>query len=261
MVRFAVAVALVSMMACPTMAMARRPSPVEVQLLQGRAPDRLAAAKKLALEKDPATAETLTKALKDDEPLVKRFASYGLQRIGNPAAAPAIEPLLKDKDEWVRRTAATALGKLGAKSSVPALLAALKDESLLVRLDAFAALSAIGNPGSQQTLVAVASDPRIWSELAVGDQRRVLQMFDRPFLTAPSVKELLVKLLDYGKMSHPELDKLDAQYRQGVTQQIANAAACILATKFHDASGVPWLVEGVGNLHGDFMVHCGPWGR
>ena len=232
----------------------REPSPAEVQLLQGDVNARIAAAKKLAIEKDPATAETLTAALKDNEPLVKRFAIYGLQRIGDPAAATAIAPLMKDKDAWVRRTAAKALGNLASKPSVPVLVEALKDEDLLVRVSAFVALGLIGDPGSQKAIIEAARDPRLWSELRVGDQALVLEALGQPLFTDPSVKELLVKLLDYGQMPHPEFEKLTDEQRQDAILQISNQAACLLAEKFHDASGEPWLVKGVENIDDDAMM-------
>ena len=250
--RFAVAVVLAGLMAYP--AMAREPSAAEVQLLKGDVNARIAAAKKLAIEKDPATAETLTAALKDDEPLVKRFAIYGLQRIGDPAAATAIEPLTKDKDSWVRRTAIKALGRLYSKPSVPALLEALKDEDPLVRVSAFVALSLIGDPGSQKAVVEAAGDPRLWAELRVGDQALVLEAFGQPRFTDPAIQALLVKLLDYERMPHPEFEKLTDQQRQGALLQIPNEAACLLAMKFHDASGEPWLVKGVENINDDGMM-------
>jgi HEAT repeat protein/peptidoglycan/xylan/chitin deacetylase (PgdA/CDA1 family) len=251
-VRIAVAVALISFAACP--AMAREPSPAEVQLRQSDVNARIEAAKKLAIEKDPATAETLTAALKDNEPLVKRFAIYGLQRIGNPAAATAIAPLVKDKDAWVRRTAAKALGGLASKPSVPVLVEALKDKDLLVRVDAFVALGAIGDPGSQKAIVAAAGDPRLWSEMRIGDQVLVLQALEQPRFTDPSVKELLLKLLDYGQRPHPEFEKLTEAQRQDSILQIVNQAAFLLAEKFHDASGEAWLVKGVENINDDGMM-------
>jgi HEAT repeat protein len=255
LVRFAVAIVLVGFAACPAMAMARKPSPAEVQLLQGDAPARIAAAKKLAIDKDPATAETLTAALKDQEPLVKRFAIYGLQRIGNPAAAPAIVPLLKDQDAWVRRTAATALGKLGSKASAPALAALLKDENLLVRGDALTALGAIGDPGTQQAILEAARDQRLWSEAGNLERENILGVLGRPFVTDPAVKTLLVKLLaDYDRMPHPEFDALTDLQRQSAILGIPNQMACLLAIKFHDASGLPMLIKGVENIDNDHMM-------
>jgi len=252
LMRFAVAVVLAGLTAYP--AMAREPSAAEVQLLKGDASARIAAAKKLAIEKDPATAEALTAALKDDEPLVKRFAVYGLQRIGDPAAATAIEPLLKDKDSWVRRTAAKALGRLYSKPSVPALLEALKDEDPLVRVSAIVALGLIGDPGSQKAIVAAAGDPRLWGEMRPGDQALVLEALGQPRFTDPAIQALLAKLLDYDRMPHPEFDKLTDQQRQDALLQIPNEAACLLAVKFHDASGEPWLVKGVENINDDGMM-------
>ncbi len=252
LMRFAAAVVLAGFVACPVMA--RDPSPSEVQLLQGDANARIAAAKKLAMEKDPATAGTLTAALKDNEPLVKRFAIYGLQRIGDPAAATAIEPLVKDPDSWVRRTAIKALGRLASKSSAPVLAEALKDDDLLVRVSAFVALGLIGDPGAEKALIEAAQEPRLWSELRVGDQALILEAFGSPLFTDPSLKALLVKLLDYGQMPHPEFEKLTNEQRQDSILQIANQAAGMLAEKFHDAAGEPWLIKGAENIDNDFMM-------
>ena len=256
LMRFAVAVVLAGFTACPAMAMDRKPLPMEVQLLRGDADARLAAAKKLAMEKDPATAESLTAALKDNEPLVKRFAIYGLQRIGNPAAASAIEPLVKDPDSWVRRTAIKALGNLRSKPSAPVLVEALKDEDLLVRVAAFVALGLIGDPGSQKALVEAAREPCLWTELRVGDQQLILEALSPPAFTDPALKELLVKLLDYGRMPHPEFEGMSDDEADDAVLQISNQAALMLAKKFHDASGEAWLIKGVENINNDFMMQA-----
>jgi HEAT repeat protein len=227
----------------PAGALAAEPSALETQLLKGDAPARIAAAKKLALSKDPATAASLAAALKDAEPLVKRFAIYALERIGDASAVAKIAPLTADGDVWVRRAAVVALGKLGAKDCVPELLKALSDANMHVRCDAFNALGRIGDPATQKPLLEAMKEPRLWHDLDVWEQTEVFGVTGLPFWTDTDAVPLLKQMLDYDKQPHPELDKLDQISRDGTTLIIANSAAQVLARKFKDSSGEDWLIK------------------
>lgn len=238
--------------AAPGRALAAGPSAVESQLLKGEAPARIEAAKKLAVDKDPATAGSLLAALKDSEPLVKRFAIYGLQRIGDRSAAAKIAPLVTDKDAWVRRTAITALGRLGAKDCIPDLLKALKDEDVHVRCDAFVSLGRLGDPATQKPLLEAMRDKRLWSELDVWDQTSILHVIDRAFWTDRDAVAFLKTMVDFAKWPHPELEKFDQISRDSRCLIISNNVAEILATKFLDATGEDWLIKGL-STEDDFM--------
>jgi HEAT repeat protein len=98
----------------------------------------------LAGAADPNLLPALIKALKDDEPLVRRSAAYALGNLGRDAepARDALEAALADAKAEVRQNVAWALGKLGA-SGVPALRKALGDGDPLVKRDAANSLAGI----------------------------------------------------------------------------------------------------------------------
>jgi hypothetical protein len=214
----------------PSRSLGAEPAALESQLLKGEPPARIEAAKKLAVDKDPATADSLLAALKDAEPLVKRFAIYGLQRIGDRSAAGKIAALVTDKDPWVRRTAITALGRLGAKDCISDLLKALKDEDVHVRCDAFVALGRLGDPATQKPLLEAMQDKRLWSGLDVWDQMAILHVIERPFWTDRDAVPFLQKMVDYAKWPHPELEKFDQISRDARCLIISNGVAEVLAT-------------------------------
>ncbi|HOI54736.1 MAG TPA: HEAT repeat domain-containing protein [Phycisphaerae bacterium] len=213
--------------------------------LQGDAAARQAAATQMVLAKDPASAGSLRAALADEDPIVRRLAVYGLERIGQKKHAPAIVPLLGDQDPWVRRTAATALGKLRSRRSVPALIQALGHDDVHLRYEAFVALGRIGDPASQKGILAAMRDRRLYNELEVWDQVSIVGVLDRLFMTDPEAVDVLKWLLTYGTWDHPQWADA-AQFRKDIYNLlIANRAAEILAMKYQDASGEPFLLQGL----------------
>ena len=218
---------------------------VESATLPGDAAARIKAAKELALAKDPASAGTLVACLTDPEPIVRRMAIYGLQRIGDASSAAAILPLVDDKDVWVRRTAVTALGKLRRRVAVPALVRLLGDDNVHVRLEAFLALGRIGDASTQKAIMAAMRDKRLWTELGIWDQMSILAVVDRTWFTDRAVVPVLKWLLTYGTWDHPELADLEASRRDRFAMMIGNRAGEILAVKFGDASGESFIVQGL----------------
>ena len=205
----------------------------------------VATVKKMTLAKDPADAPALRAALGARDPIARRLAIYGLERIGDPANASAIWPLLNDRDEWVRRNAATALGKLRNRAATPYLVNALDHPDVHLRYEAFIALARIGDPAAQKPIIRAMQDKRLWRELGAWDEVAVLHVIDRDWWTDRDVIPFLKGLLDYDKWDHPEFAELDDIRRTTNTRLVANKAAEVLATKFGDASGEDWLIKGL----------------
>jgi peptidoglycan/xylan/chitin deacetylase (PgdA/CDA1 family) len=222
--------------------------------LTGDVKTRLAAVKKLTMEKDPATAGTLVTSLKDEEPLVRRFAIYGLERIGNPVAAGNIMPLVQDQDEWVRRTAVIALGKLKSKEAVPVLLAAIKNPKLGVRTEAFAALGRIGDPASQRAILATVKELDLWHNTECGYLPNILHVFEEPFFTDPAAQAFLRSLLADSAKPHPEFEKLGATEGEQQTTQLCLTDADILADKYADPAGEKWLLASLKDGNSDYVA-------
>jgi HEAT repeat protein len=206
---------------------------------------KLASVKQMALDKNPATAPALTAALADADPMVRRFAVYGLERIGNAAAGAAIAPLLADRDVWVRRTAATALGKLGARDQTKALLAALNDGEARVRYDALIALSRIADPATQKPILTAMREKRLRSELVTWEQSLLVEILGQEWFTDPEARQLLLELLNDDQRPHPELAEMDPQRRAQQLKVVPRAAAEVLAMKYADPSGEKHLLEGL----------------
>jgi len=211
---------------------------------------KVAATKQLALAKDPASAPALRDALGGADPIVRRLAIYGLQRIGDVRHGEAIRPRLGDADPWVRRTAAVALGELRDRDSVDALVALLDDDSVHLRYDAFLALARVGEPTSQKRVLAALRDKRLWTELDVWDQMALLRVVEREWVTDPDARDLLKWLLTYGTWEHPEFADLEPSRRERFGLLVANRAAVALAMKYGDAAGEKYLVAGLdGDPH------------
>ncbi|NLF32312.1 MAG: hypothetical protein GX591_15660 [Planctomycetes bacterium] len=207
----------------------------------------IASLKQLVKDKAPASAPVLRAALGDADPIARRLAVYGLQRIGDAANAASIRPLLADPDVWVRRTAATALGKLRDAGSVDALIGALSDEDVLVRHDAFVALGRIGAPARQTQIIAAMKDRRLWLELPPWQQIGVLNTLARPWFTDPAGAGLLRDMLSYAQWDHPRLAGLEPERREAASLLITNRIAQILALRYRDASGMKYLIAGLSS--------------
>ncbi len=221
------------------------PASSRTTLLEGDAASRQASVTQMVLAKDPASAGALRAALADEDPIVRRLAVYGLERIGQEKHAEAIEPLLGDPDPWVCRTAATALGKLRSRRSAPALVAVLGHDDVHLRYEAFVALGRIGDPASRKAILAAMRDPRLYKELEVWDQVSIVGVLDRPFMTDPEAVDVLKWLLTYGSWDHPQWAEA-AQFRKDLySLLITNRAAEILAMRYHDASGEQFLIQGL----------------
>ncbi len=88
---------------------------------------------------DSRAVEPLIEALKD---IVREIAIESLRKIGEPAVESLIKAL-KDKDTLIRSGAAKALGKIGDKRAVESLTEALKYGDIFVRSAAAEALEKI----------------------------------------------------------------------------------------------------------------------
>jgi len=113
-----------------------RPEPELVQIFRDNIRDRdasvrAAAARGLATHGTADDADLLIEALGDDEPLVRRAAAIGLQRVHDPAA---IDPLLAlldpaaEPEATIRVEAALALGQYANGRVVQALIASLRSD-------------------------------------------------------------------------------------------------------------------------------------
>ena len=101
--------------------------------------------------------DSLIQALKDEDPSIKREAAEALGFIGN---IKAIEPLiqaLRDDDNEVREESKNALRKIGVPS-IEALSNVLKDRDNQVRKLAVQALGEIGDAKSVESLIQVLTD-------------------------------------------------------------------------------------------------------
>src|SRR5262245_4941219 len=71
--------------------------------------------------------QTLERALRDSEPIVRRAAAHAAGELKAASAVEALIDLLKDEDPSVRRASATALGRIGDKKAMSAVLATLPE--------------------------------------------------------------------------------------------------------------------------------------
>jgi hypothetical protein len=93
--------------------------------------------------------DILTKALRDDDEFVRKYAAEAL---GNMADERAIDPLvnaLQDPDQNVRKRAARALGNIDSDDVIEPLIAALRDE-----YTRWNAAESLGRAGRQQGMDA-----------------------------------------------------------------------------------------------------------
>ncbi|MDD5226438.1 MAG: HEAT repeat domain-containing protein, partial [Candidatus Omnitrophica bacterium] len=120
---------------------------------------RAAAIKTLGELKDLRAMTALIKALRDDQPAVRRSAKKTLDVLVKDSDAVLILiEVLKTGDVFARIYAAETLGKLKDLRAVPALIEALKDEQISVRQAAADALGELKDPRAIAGLTAVSKD-------------------------------------------------------------------------------------------------------
>jgi putative heme-binding domain-containing protein len=108
-------------------------APREPAALQVRALEALGNVKAVGSQRD------VRRALKNDDPAVRRAAVVALGKMGSGVEVEGILPLLDDKDATVRIAAIQSLGTLKAKAAVPALIQASGNDA--TQFDAILALA------------------------------------------------------------------------------------------------------------------------
>jgi TonB family protein len=96
-----------------------------------------------AWARTPRAAAALTKALVDDDRIVRNGAAIRLDSVHAPMAVPNWIVLLGDTDPMLRERAAISLGVIGDARAIDPLADALRDPERAVRLQAVTALAAI----------------------------------------------------------------------------------------------------------------------
>jgi Skp family chaperone for outer membrane proteins len=165
----------------------------------------------------------LTKALADDNPLVRKRAAIALERLGPKAkeAAGALEKLLKDEDADVRAAAAAALEKIDAPRSLAALVRRVGDKEVGGKQRA-EACKELGEhfghePAAVRALEGALSDPVIKLDAA-----RSLEMIDTRAKQKPAGAghgtRLAVLNLKYVVMNYKKwqrfTEELKAEYKK-----------------------------------------------
>jgi HEAT repeat protein/peptidoglycan/xylan/chitin deacetylase (PgdA/CDA1 family) len=199
---------------------------------------------RLAMAKDAASQGLLTAALSDADPMVRRYAIYGLQRLGAPTSAAGILPLLADKDPWVQKNAVVALGRLKSREAVQPLVGLLKDDDIQVRLVAIIALARIGDPSCQPAIVEAFRDARLWKETGAWDQADLLGIVEADWFTDRDVIPILKRLVVEGGRDLPGFEAMEESRRASLSLLVRHRAAKALV-KFGDASGEDVLLEGL----------------
>jgi HEAT repeat protein len=77
--------------------------------------------------RDLMSIDVLLKALRDDEPAIRRTAAAALGQLKTSAAVDGLVALLKDEEESVRKSAVVALGKIGDRRAAGAVRAAISE--------------------------------------------------------------------------------------------------------------------------------------
>jgi hypothetical protein len=107
----------------------------------------------LGKSKSPLAVETLSEALDDAIPEVRKNAALALGKIKSVSALPPLIAELENHESDLRCEAAESLGKIGSRYAVPNLLRALDDEDVRVQKAAVTALAEIGGDKIRETLV------------------------------------------------------------------------------------------------------------
>lgn len=116
----------------------------------------------------PEAAKPLIAALRDQSPVTRRVAVWGISEARPPEAEAPVSGLLRDEVPEVRAEAARALGDLGAISRSAEIAKLLQDESALVRRQAAHALGDLQDPTTRAALEASLNDtdPAVRSKAA-----------------------------------------------------------------------------------------------
>ena len=134
----------------------------------------------------PEAAKPLISALRDQSPITRRVALWGLSE-GRPAGAEApVSGLLRDEVPEVRAEAARALGDLGAIGRSAEIARLLQDESPLVRRQAAHALGDLQDPATRPALEAGLTDSDgavrakvAWALKQVAEAEAILERYGR----------------------------------------------------------------------------------
>lgn len=215
----------------------------------GTAAERVKAVGKMAIDRDKANLAVLRASLNDDEPLVRRHAIFGLQRLGDLESVPAIGKIaLTDPDAKVRRSAAASLGRMPCAASGKALMAVVeaKDDDAYVQAEALLALGRLGDKSTQGAIVKALDDERLWLELDMWTQVPLIRIVSLPFWDDESVKPLLKRLMASRDWERVKLAAVTPEVRHERALLVAGSAAEALAVQFGDASGEDLLIEGLG---------------
>lgn len=104
-------------------------------------------------------AKPLLTALRDNSPLTRRLAVWGISELRFPEAEAPVAHLLRDEVGYVRAEAARALGDLGAAGRSGEIASLLKDREPEVRRQAAHALGDLQEPSTRPALEASLRDP------------------------------------------------------------------------------------------------------
>jgi beta-lactamase regulating signal transducer with metallopeptidase domain len=135
----------------------------------------------------PEAVAPLIAALRDEDPVVRRLAVWGLAEmrptVGEAAADP-VARLLADPDTQVRGEAARALGDFAATGQAAAIARLLRDPDPGVREQAAHALGDLQSPATRPALEAALNDPvpevrseAGWALRQVADAEAVLERY------------------------------------------------------------------------------------
>ena len=116
----------------------------------------------------PQAAKPLISALRDESPVTRRVALWGISEARPPEAEAPVSSLLHDEVAEVRAEAARALGDLGAIGRSSEIAKLLRDESALVRRQAAHALGDLQDPATRPALEASLTDgdPKVRAKAA-----------------------------------------------------------------------------------------------
>jgi HEAT repeat protein len=121
---------------------------------------------------DGADVEPLERALRADDPMVRRAAAEALASIGTEAALAALSPAAEADDDRLRRIAVERLGRLDRERTADVLAGAVRDRSRTVRRAAIESLIELYTDGEAVEPAAVrnrllaGADPSETAELA-----------------------------------------------------------------------------------------------